>query len=330
MNVGRKFVLWVGLVALTCLALPTECPAPLIWRRGEGWSWERGGLTTGTNPKEQLDVAKQLQANKNYGDAIAAYRRLLRRWPTALAAQDARLGLAECLSDTDYHYKAFLEYQNLISRHPNSPHFDTALQRQFEIGNLFLAGARHKIWGVRWFPGIEKAVEVFEQVVKNGPFGQLAPAAQFRVGLTHEKQQDYLAAVRAYEKILEKYPKSPVATDAQFQIGMAYRQEAGRAEYDQNAANQAVAAFTDFVVKFPKDEKVALAEQYRADLRLEQARGLFRIAEFYEKQKKPQAAVIYYNEVIEQNPRSEWAAAAQTKITALTSAPAPLSAPLKP
>jgi outer membrane protein assembly factor BamD len=136
--------------------------------------------------------------------------------------------------------------------------------------------------------------------------------------LAHEKQQEYLAAVKAYQVLLERYPKLPIAERGQFQIGLAYQQEADRAEYDQSAANEAVAAFTDFLVRYPKSEKAPLAEKNRIALRQEQARGLFQIGQFYEKQKKYKSAIIYYSEVIEQNPKSDWAAKAEKKVAALT------------
>src|SRR5438093_331334 len=131
-----RILLFACWVAMFCTALPTNCPAPLIWRKGEGWSYEREGVTSATNPQDQLAFAKQLQQKKQYDNALSAYRRVVRRWPTSFAAQEARMGTAECLSALGYHYKAFKEYQALIEKHPNSQHFDTALQRQFEIGNL--------------------------------------------------------------------------------------------------------------------------------------------------------------------------------------------------
>jgi outer membrane protein assembly factor BamD len=326
MRLCQRGVTLTMLVMVGCLVLPAYCPAPLIWRRGEGWSYERAGVLAGKTPQEQLEIARGLHKQQNYGDAITAYRRLVRRWPTAFAAQDARLGLAECLVATDYHFKAFQEYQNLITKHPNSPHFDTALQRESDIGKKFLGGMRHKVWGMKWFPGTEYAVRVFEQIVKNGPYSKVAPDAQFHLGLAHEKLQDYPAAIRDYELLLERYPKLPIAETGQFQIGLAYRQQATRAEYDQSVANQAIAAFGDFVARYPKSDKVPVAEKYQRELRAEQARGLFQIAKFYEKQKRYKSAIIYYNEVIEQLPKSDWAAQAEKKIAGLTplaQAPAP-------
>ena len=59
------------------------------------------------------------------------------------------------------------------------------------------------------------------------------------------------------------------------------------------------------------------ADELRAELKQEQSRGLFQIGQFYEKRRNYTAARIYYNEVIEQNPRSDWANTAQRKLTAL-------------
>jgi outer membrane protein assembly factor BamD len=318
MRLHKKLaVAFLGAIVFAFL-MPTESPAPLIWRKGEGWSWERAGVPVATNPADQLKIAREFQANKRYRDAIDNYRRLIRRWPQSSAAQDARLGLAECLSAIGYHYQAFKEYQQLIEKHPNTPHFETVLQRQFEIGNLFLGGERQKAWGVRWFPSTERAIEVYEAVVKNGPYSKVAIAAQFRIGLVYEKEGDYLAAVHAYEKLLERYPKDPLAESAQFEMGCAYKKESQRSEYDQNAANQAAAAFSDFLLRYPGSDKAPLAQEYLTALKEEQAQGLYNIGSFYEKNKHYKAALIYYNDVIEKDPGSNWATQAKDKVAKLT------------
>jgi outer membrane protein assembly factor BamD len=318
MSLHKKLAIALFSLMAFTFVMPIDSRAILIWRKGEGWSWEHEGVTTGTNPADQLRIAQELEAKKQYRNAISAYRRVISRWPLSFSAQDARLGEAECLGAIGYHYKAFQQYQELIKKNPNTTHFDTVLQRQFEIGNLFLAGERQKAWGIRWFPSLDRAVEVYEQVVKNGPYSPVAPESQFRIGLAYEKQRDYLAAVHAYEKLLERYPKLPLAEGAQFQIGWEYKKESARAEYDQNAANQAIAAFTDFLLRFPRSDKVAIAQEYLIGLKGEQARGLFHIGLFYEKNGHFKSALIYYNDVIEKNPESNWASQAKDKVAKLT------------
>ena len=318
MSLHKKLAIALFSLMAFAFVMPIDSRAILIWRKGEGWSWEHEGVTTGTNPADQLRIAQELEAKKQYRNAISAYRRVISRWPLSFSAQDARLGEAECLGAIGYHYKAFQQYQELIKKNPNTTHFDTVLQRQYEIGNLFLAGERQKAWGIRWLPSLDRAVEVYEQVVKNGPYSPVAPESQFRIGLAYEKQRDYLAAVHAYEKLLERYPKLPLAEGAQFQIGWEYKKESARAEYDQNAANQAIAAFTDFLLRFPRSDKVAIAQEYLIGLKGEQARGLFHIGLFYEKNGHFKSALIYYNDVIEKNPESNWASQAKDKVAKLT------------
>jgi len=317
----RSIILWVVAVIVWGLFVPPNCPAPLIWRKGDGWSYERAGAFPAITPKDQLEQGRQFQAKGQYGDAISAYRRLLKRWLMSDAAQEAQLRLAECYAAKGYHHRAFQEYQALIEKHPNIEQFDTVLQRQFQIGNLFLNGERDKAWGIRWFSSPEKAISIFEQIVKNGPYSTIAPNAQFHVGLTHEKQKNYVEAVLAYEKLLERYPQHAMAEMAQFQIGSAYLKEAKRAEYDQNAADQAIAAFTEFTVRYPNSGRIADATQHLITLKQEQSRGLFHIGEFYEKHGKTKAALIYYNEVLERNSQSNWAIAARNKLVTLSDAP---------
>ena len=307
----------LGAIGMFWLALPQECPAPLIWRKGEGWSYEGSGMIIANNPKDQLEIARNFQTQKKFANAVTAYRRVIAHWPTSFSCQEARLGLAQSLTQLNYLYKAFKEYQSLIEKHPNSPYFDTAMQAQFDIANRFLNGEKHKVWRLRIFNGLDKAVEIYEQIVKNGPFSKFGPAAQFRIGLVYEKEKDNIGAVHAYEKLLERYSKDPLAEEAQFQIGWAYHSEAQRAEYDQNNANQAIAAFKDFLVRYPASAKAEQARQLLAELKQEQSKGLFQIGHYYEKNKNYRAALIYFNEVIEQNPRSDWANQAQRKLALL-------------
>src|SRR5437870_3852949 len=95
------------------------------------------------------------------------------------------------------------------------------------------------------------------------------------------------------------------------------RWTAQTADYDQSAAGQSIATFTDFKTLYPDDPRVAQTDKIIADLKGEQARGNFQIARFYEKRKKWNGALVYYNEVQMQDPDSPYATEAQQRIYAL-------------
>ena len=83
------------------------------------------------------------------------------------------------------------------------------------------------------------------------------------------------------------------------------------------AAAQAIAAYTDFITIYPDDRRVPEAQKAIVALKVEQVRGNFKIAQFYEKSKKWTGAVVYYNEVLQLDPNSPYAAPARQRIEAL-------------
>jgi len=69
--------------ALCALAFPCTCPAPLVYRPGEGWVYESvgGGKWLRTRAKDQLEVAQSAFDSKDYTTAFKAARRTARVWP---------------------------------------------------------------------------------------------------------------------------------------------------------------------------------------------------------------------------------------------------------
>jgi outer membrane protein assembly factor BamD len=159
---------------------------------------------------------------------------------------------------------------------------------------------------------------MFEKIVKNGPYSEVAPHAQLRIGAAREKQKHFPEAVTAYERAADRYhDRGVIASDALYRAGIAYQKQARTAEYDQSAAGQAVATFTDFLTLYPDDARATEAQKSIASLKTEQARGNFQTAQFYEKHNKPGGALVYYNEVLLQDPNSEYAVEARQRIEAI-------------
>jgi outer membrane protein assembly factor BamD (BamD/ComL family) len=108
-----------------------------------------------------------------------------------------------------------------------------------------------------------------------------------------------------------------VAADALFKAAGAQYKQARTSEYDQNVAGQAISSYKDFISLYPSDNRVTNAQSIIGSLKTEQARGNFRIAKFYEKSKQWDGALIYYNEVLQQDPNSPLVPQARQRIEAL-------------
>lgn len=298
--------------------MAVETPAPLIYRAGEGWSYEPSGGTkwTRTRAKDQLDVAQQAFDAKDYRLALKAARRVVRVWPFSDYAPQAQYLVGRSLEERQLDEKAFNAYQTLIEKYPKSANYEEVLQRQYVIANRYLAGQWFKLWGViPFFSSMDKTVKMYEKLIKNGPYSEVAPSAQLSIGAAREKQEDFSSAVKAYETAADKYhDRKQVAADALFKAGEAYLKQATTAEYDQSVAGHAIAAFTDFITLYPEDPRAEQARTKIASLRTEQARGSLLVARFYEKKKRWDGALVYYNEVLIRDPQSKYAEEARQRI----------------
>jgi outer membrane protein assembly factor BamD len=151
---------------------------------------------------------------------------------------------------------------------------------------------------------LDAAVEIFASVVRSAPYGKYTPRAQFNIGLAREKQGLADGAIEAYQAVIDKFPNDPVAADAQYQIGYLWYSSAKAGTKDPNAVSRAKTGFQDFLYRYPHSEKAQQARENLTRLDTKATSDSFGIAKFYDKQKNYRAAVIYYNDVIRQQPGS--------------------------
>lgn len=318
---NRRFVVLL-LVTVCVTFIPFRSPAPLVYTPGEGWSYESVGSLgkwKRERAKDQLEVAQDAFDQKDYSLSLKAARRVVKVWPTADYAPQAQYLVGRGYEAKGNDEKAFTEYQKVVEKYPKSESVKDVVQRQFAIANRFLDGQRFKLWGtIPTFKSMERTAGMFEKIVKSGPYSEIAPQAQLRIGAAREKQKHYPEAAVAYERAADRYNDRPdFAADAMYRAGVAYQKQARTAEYDQSAAGHAVDRFTDFQTLYPNDARVTEAQKAIAALKTEQARGNFQTAKFYEKYNKPGGALVYYNEVLLQDPNSPYATEARERIEAI-------------
>ena len=325
---NRRFILFFAIAAFVGL-LPFRSPAPLIYAPGEGWYYEPAGSNakwTRTRAKDQLEVAEEAFKNQDYSTTLHAAYRVLKIWPLSDYAPRAQYLVGRCLEMEHRDEAAFDKYQDLLKKYPRTDSYDEILWRQYEIANRFYGGQFFRIfWGyLPLYTSMDETAKMYGKIVNNGPYSDVAPHAQLQIGAAREKDKDYEAAVKAYETAADRYHNQPViAADAMYRWAITYQKQSTKAEYDQGKAGQAIAAYTDFITVFPDDKRVAAAQQAITMLKAEQVRGSFVVAQFYENSKTLSAtqrrngAIVYYNEVLQLNPNSPYAAQARQRIEAL-------------
>jgi outer membrane protein assembly factor BamD len=311
--------------AVLMMLAQSMAQATLVWRPGEGWSDESGGDISASSSREQLEKAHKLEAEGQRDDALKAYKALLRRWPLSFFAPEAQFRMGKIMEDEADYYNSFKSFQAMVKKYPSSTYFEQALGEQYRIANLYLAGEPQRIWKIPVGPSMDKTVEMYNQIIKNAPYGTYAAESQFKIGLAREQQRKYTDAVDAYQKVLDNYPTSATASNAQYQIGYAWMRATDNAN-DEGAARKAIDAFQDYLVRYPNSDKAPQAQENIQHLGQKQTQGAYDIAQFYErshpdnateKAASMRAAYIYYNEVVREDPNSPEAQKAKKRIQEL-------------
>ena len=292
--------------------------AAVVFRPGEKAKYvPPGEEQLSGDAAELFDIGKKAEKDNNPRRAIRAYRQLVRKYPKDALAAGSAFRAAELLEKTREFLEAATAYRVVVVNYPTSPHFNEAIEGQFRIGELYLAGKKLKLLGIPLATSMDRSVDIFASIIRTAPYGKYTARAQFDIGVAREKQNANDAAIQAYQAVIEKFPNDPAAADAQYQIGYIWLTAAKGGTRDIAATNSARIAFQDYLFRYPNSEK---APQARANLQLlehKSTNSSFDVAKFYDKQKAYRAAVIYYNEVIRQQPGSAESERAKKRIEEL-------------
>jgi len=308
------------LLLVACVAFPERSPAPVIFKPGEKVKYRAPGEEEIIgNANEMFAKAETAANNGDRSRAIKIYKKLVKKYPRATVSPEATWRAGVLTEQQGNLIGAAAIYRGLMETYPQTQHFQEAIEAQFRIGEIYLNGKKRKVLGIPLSSGLDDAVEIFAAIVRSAPYGRYTARAQFDIGRAREQQGSADLAIEAYQAVVEKFPNDPLAVDAQYQIGYIWFAATHAGTYDPDAADKARTAFQDFLFRFPKSEKAPQARENLAKLDHRVTKGSFEIAQYYDRTKHYRAAVLYYNEVIRQQPGSSEGAIAKKRIEELRS-----------
>ena len=293
-------------------------PAGIVFKPGKKPEYVAPGEEEiNGNAAELFQIAQAAEKEGNIKRAIKANRSLVKRYPKDALAPGALYRTAQLQEQEGEYIRAAESFRDLVEKYPASPHFEEAIEAQFRIGEMYLGGKKIKLLGIPFGSSMDNAVTIFAAVVRTAPYGKYTARAQFDIGLAREKQGAREAAIQAYQAVVDKFPNEPIAADAQYQIGYIWLKATRTGTQDAAATSNARTAFQDFLFRYPNSEKGEQARANLAALEHKQTSSSYEVAKFYDKQKYYRAAVIYYNEVIRQQPGSAESNRAKKRIDQL-------------
>jgi len=256
----------------------------------------------------------------NLSRAAKKYARVAKDFPLTSFAPDALFRAAQLYERTEDEEKAFEAYQQFIERYKHDNRFQEAVERQFAIANAAEKGdARKSFFGISTRFSTNDVVEMYESIISNAPSSALAAESQFAIGRIYEEDGRAENATAAFQKVVNNHPRSPLAPEAQFRIGEILLNVADRGGKDRTLARASREAFEDLQLSYPDHERAEEARNMVVGISNREASEAYEIARFYERTNKPQAAALYYRDVLRM-PDNEFTSKAQARLDALGAA----------
>jgi len=314
----RNFKLFcICVFAFLCIAGAVgQAHAYWIWNPQIG-KWINPKHVPKDTPREQYDYAMQFYLAKDYSKAISEFKKLIRAYPQAELAPDAQYYIGRSYEERREYYAAYLAYQRVIDIYPRSELTDEIIERQYKIGNLYFSGQKEKLFGIEIIPALDKAIEIFEKVVHNSPYGKYADLAQSKIGECYKKNGQFKEAAEAFGKIVSDYPKSLLYNQAKYEVAYCTYRMSFKPHYDQEPTEEAIKEFKNFIKEEDEGKTLAEAEEALVRLQEKKAESLFDTARFYEGRRHYESAVVYYREILDSYPKTSWAKKAFNKVTEL-------------
>lgn len=287
------------------------------------WSPEAGKFInsekeTQESADEQYHDAMQYYKEKNVDTAAELFEDLLKKYPNAKVAAEAQYRLGMIYEEKADYLKAFQAYKHLLKSYPSTERLNEILEREYNIGNIFLSGKKAKFMGLEILPSLPRAAEVFKTIVEQAPYSEYGEKSQYQLGLAYKKWGHYDDAMDAFESLIEQYPQSELIQDARFQLAETSFLRSSAEYRDQRALDEAARQVEQYLHQYPANEAISEeAAELRQKIDEKNAEKNYRIGLYYEKENYLESALIYYSDVAKRYPGTVWGQKAIGKMNAI-------------
>lgn len=281
-----------------------------IERREPGWRTRARHETAAG----ELAAADRLRAAGRWRSAVRRYRAVVANWHDTDEAVTAQLRLAQTLEERQRHERAFNEYQYLMEFYLGRFSFTSVLERQFALAMHLAEKAGGGFLGRH---PVDTPRAMLETLLENAPYADMAPSIKATLATLHEKDGAYDLAAMTYASLQQRYPGTPQANEAAYHEVRAMTQFSRKYSNDEALATETLARLRRYQARASAPERDNI-QNYIEEVEQRVIAFWRDRAEFYDRiQKRPQSALIVYEEWLARFPEMDQADDVRARIETL-------------
>ena len=152
-----------------------------------------------------------------------------------------------------------------------------------------------------------KAQMTFQRLIYSFPGQTFIDTAQYYLGMSLFHMKHYPEAITEFRRLLTAYPTSAFTDDSQYQIAVSYYNQSPKYYLDQSDTYDAIDELSLFLSRYPRSDLRGDAQAKLNTLYDKLAKKLFKNGELYLKMHDYEPALIYFQQVRDNYPNTEWA-----------------------
>jgi outer membrane protein assembly factor BamD len=154
------------------------------------------------------------------------------------------------------------------------------------------------------------AIEAFKTITVQYQGSGIADAAQFYIGEARFNRSEYILAAAEYDMLIRSMPSSQYVSRARYKRALSYYMMSPKSQLDQKYTRLAIDDFQTFLEYAPTDTLAKEAEAKVAELTNKLAEKIFESGKLYYRREYYKAAIVYFDNVIDQYHDTRYADAA--------------------
>jgi outer membrane protein assembly factor BamD len=133
-----------------------------------------------------------------------------------------------------------------------------------------------------------------------------ADSAQLLIALSLYNSKSYAEAAVEFSVLSREYPRSSLKDNGAYHECLCYFRQMRPAQFDPTFASRASNCLSEFLLRYPDSSYRGDAQARQADIDNVLAEKEYRLGVLFAKMKKPDAARIYLQGIVDTYPRSRW------------------------
>jgi len=274
---GRWAAAGLIVAAWACPALGRQVERDL----SESGTWSIVGEPELNTPAGELHLARQALAQQRYGDALRRMDTWIKKHKGDPLEPEAYLIRGDSLFLQKEYYKSLYDYEYVCRMFPGSEAFMIALEREFEVAQLFASGVRRKLWGLRWMKAYEEAEELFIRIQERAPGSKLAERAARALADHYYNRRKMELAATMYDIYVKNHPKAADNAAAMQRLVFSHLATFKGPAFDISGLEEANGWLSILRTRYPAEAQQMRAEALQQRIEEARAEKMLVDADFY-------------------------------------------------